>query len=357
MHPFRPVLLQFPPLHDTPGGTPRPATQLSVRPMQGGLINDTFALGRLWVLQRLHPIFAAEVNLDIAALTPHLLRAGVEVPTLASSRRGQPWVAIDAAEHPDLAGIWRVMTRLPGRTLHRVTGPAQARSAGHLAARFHGGLCGVDHAFHFTRPGAHDTDKHLAALAEALQAHPAHRLHAEVGALHDELANRWQHWGRPPHLPTRIVHGDLKVSNLLFDDAGEAIAVLDLDTMAHGSLDVELGDALRSWCNVGAEDDAEPRFDADVCLAALDGYLEAAAPWITQEEVAALVPGAERIALELSMRFAADALNERYFGWNPQRAPSRGEHNLLRARNQLGLARDLVGQRVGLERALAGKGG
>ena len=48
-----------------------------IRPMSGGLINDTYAVERRWVLQRLHPIFAAEVNLDIAALTPHLLEASV----------------------------------------------------------------------------------------------------------------------------------------------------------------------------------------------------------------------------------------------------------------------------------------
>ncbi len=37
-----------------------------------------------------------------------------------------------------------------------------------------------------------------------------------------------------------------------------------------------------------------------------------------------------RIATELAMRFAADALNERYFGWDRARFPAAGEHNLLR---------------------------
>ena len=41
----------------------------------------------------------------------------------------------------------------------------------------------------------------------------------------------------------------------------------------------------------------------------------------------------------LALRFAADALNESYFGWSQDVAPTRGEHNLLRAINQLSLAR------------------
>jgi hypothetical protein len=52
-----------------------------------------------------------------------------------------------------------------------------------------------------------------------------------------------------------------------------------------------------------------------------------------------VVRGLERITLELAARFGADALNECYFGWDPALAPARGEHNLMRAENQLTLAR------------------
>jgi hypothetical protein len=39
-------------------------------------------------------------------------------------------------------------------------------------------------------------------------------------------------------------------------------------------------------------------------------------------------------------------LNERYFGWNPERFATRGEHNLLRARNQLACATLLQARRT-----------
>ena len=348
---FRPVLRRFAPLAE-PGLPPRPADTLSVVPMSGGLINDTFALGTGFVLQRLHRIFRAEVNLDIAALTPHLLAADVLVPTLLPAHDGRPWTEVDPAESPELAGVWRILTRLPGLTRERAADPAQAQSAGQIVARFHGALAQVQHTFHFTRPGAHNTDLHMQRLQEALAELRDHRLHDAVAPLAEELLARWQAWGRPPQLPSRIVHGDLKVSNLLFTGSN-ATAVLDLDTMAHGTLDIELGDALRSWCNTGREDDETPQFDSAIFVAAMQGYVSHAGDWLTGPEVASLAAGLERLCIELSARFAADALREAYFGWNPQRAATRGDHNLMRARNQLGLGREVARERRRLEAQLA----
>lgn len=342
---FRPMLAQFAPLD---GMLPE---SLPVSRMAGGLINDTFALGEHWVLQRLHRIFAAEVNLDIAALVPQLLQQGVAVPELRAARDGRPWVTVTDGV-AELNGVWRILTRLPGDTLHQLADPHGARSAGQLAARFHGALADVNHEFAFIRPGAHDTDKHMTVLQAALLAHSGHRLYDAVAPLAEELLQRWSRWGRLPELPLRIVHGDLKVSNLLFQ-SGTASAVLDLDTMAHGTLDVELGDALRSWCNPATEDDPAPRFDVDVCLAAMTGYVAAAREWLRPEELLALPPGIERICLELSARFAADALNETYFGWDPTRFAGRGEHDMARARNQLALGRDIARQREPVAAALA----
>lgn len=337
------ILRRFPTLHD-PSGRPLglAATALSVTPLAGGLINDTFALGDTHILQRLHPIFRQEVNLDIRALTAPLRAAGVPVPRIEEADDGQPWVAIAGREGPALAGVWRVITRLPGRTLHRLEGPAQAASAARLIARFHRALLPVQHAFAFTRPGAHDTDAHMALLQRALREHAAHPLAPQVAPLARELLARWAGFQPPAGLPVRIIHGDLKVSNLLFDPQGEACGIIDLDTMAHGGLDVELGDALRSWCNRAQEHDAQARLDTDILAAAVRAYCEEAADWLQPHEAAALVSGMMRITLELTARFAADALRECYFGWSPAVAPTRGEHNLLRARNQLDLAGQLA---------------
>ncbi|MBL8945157.1 MAG: hypothetical protein JNK45_18470, partial [Myxococcales bacterium] len=50
--------------------------------------------------------------------------------------------------------------------------------------------------------------------------------------------------------------------------------------------------------------------------------------------------------LELAARFAADALRERYFGWDASRFPARGEHNLVRAKGQWSLHAQVLATRA-----------
>jgi Ser/Thr protein kinase RdoA (MazF antagonist) len=330
-----------------------------VRPVacDSGLINTSYLLvdadGRAHaVLQRLNTrIFRPCVHHDTAAVTDALRRQGMVAPELLRTRAGALWHEVDGE-------VWRAMTVVGRDTWDTVRSPAHARSAGALVARFHGALAHFDRPFEHVRPGAHDTDRHLATLAEAVDALPDHRLHAEVARLSDVLQAAWASLRadalRP--LPTRVIHGDLKISNVRFD--GErAVALIDLDTLAHGTLDVELGDAMRSWCGAAGEDVAEATFDLAIFEAAMTGYAAGAAaaeaPWgPTEAEWAAIVPGTQRIATELAARFAADALRESYFGWDHARFPAAGEHNLLRARGQASLAAAVARSRGEAESAL-----
>ena len=189
----------------------------------------------------------------------------------------------------------------------------------------------------------------MAGLRDAVATHVGHRLHAEVEELARTISAGWRSWTGPTELPTRVIHGDLKISNVRFSGP-DATALIDLDTCAWGTLDVELGDALRSWCNRGSEDMASPSWDLDVFVAAMEGYASAAR--CTPTEWAAIVPGCERICWELAARFARDALEESYFGFDPAFG-GRGEHNLLRARGQAALAASVRAQRGEAEAVLA----
>ena len=139
---------------------------------------------------------------------------------------------------------------------------------------------------------------------------------------------------------------------MLFVDGDAAHALIDLDTLGQLTLAYELGDALRSWCNPLGEDTVAPRFDLEVFASAIRGYAEGAraagfAP--TAAETASIVPGTITIALELASRFCADAFEDRYFGWDPARFPSRREHNRVRATGQLTLATEVRRAREALQ--------
>jgi len=315
-----------------------------------GLMNPTWyatsSSGAALVLQRVNPIFSAEVNIDIAAVTEHLASKGLLTPRLVPTRSGALWL-----EHE---GVWRALTRIDGVCRDAVETPAQARAAGRIVAEFHRAVSDLDHRFRNRRLGVHDTERHLRVLREALVEHRAHRHFDAIEPLAERVLATAA--GLPP-LPTnrdRIVHGDPKISNLLFaHDSDRALCLIDLDTLAHMPVALELGDALRSWCNPATEDAASARFVRPFFDAAIEGYAEAAQGFLTQPEWSAIPRGALTITVELAARFCADALRETYFGWNRARYESASAHNQARTRGQLLLADGIRAELDELERFTA----
>ncbi|MBI2393309.1 MAG: phosphotransferase [Deltaproteobacteria bacterium] len=320
-------------------------------PIDVGLINRTFRVlvdGRpTLVLQRQHHAFRGEVNLDIEAICAHLVSRGIAVPCLVRTPDGRAWV-----EHEGRP--WRALEHLDGVTISRVEEPSLARTAAELVGRFHAAIDGFEHTFHFTRPGAHDTAAHLARLEAALGLHAGHPAIEEVRPVAEAILS--YQLPKVPATKARIIHGDLKISNVLFaPDLSRAVALLDLDTFQHGTLAIELGDALRSWCNPAGESAESVKVDEAIFRATIEGYASTAHDLLGRDEngrgeIESIVPGLETIALELSSRFALDALEDRYFAWDATRFPSRTAHDLVRARSQLALARSAATQRPALQR-------
>jgi len=310
-------------------------------PLGHGLINRTLLVeeegGGRHVLQRGNPIFAPEVHLDIHRVTEHLAERGLTTPRLQPTRTGALWV--DLGEQ----GRWRLLSFVPGLTVEQTADPRLLRGAGELVGSFHRATAELGGPFHACRPGVHDTAAHLQRLAAALTAGAAHRLYTAIHPVAEAIRELARELPPLPTGPVRLVHGDLKISNLLFapDGSGRGVALVDLDTLGPGTLPVELGDAFRSWCNPAGEESLAARFDCALFAAALQGYARGAGDLLTAAEVDALVPGIRTIALELAARFCRDALEERYFGWDPARFPSAADHNLRRAQSLLRLARSI----------------
>jgi Ser/Thr protein kinase RdoA (MazF antagonist) len=297
-----------------------------------------------FILQRVSPIFPPAIHDTIDAVTRALAAAGLATPTLVRTSDGR--LCSDLGDD----GVWRLQTFVAGSTFDRPQSEEQTHSAGVLVGRFHRALDNLACAFIGMREGVHDTAKHLARLRETLRDRADHRLASTVAPIGNAILERAETLAPLPDLPLRVCHGDLKLNNILFAGTtpparDRAVCLIDLDTVGPMSLAYELGDAWRSWCNRSGEDATQAEIDLSVLRASFEGYASAVGRDLSHVERRALLGGPEWISLELASRFAADVLNESYFGWDPQRYASRGDHNLVRCQGQLAVHEAFIATR------------
>ena len=145
---------------------------------------------------------------------------------------------------------------------------------------------------------------------------------------------------RQGKLPLRVTHNDTKINNVLFDqETRRALVVIDLDTVMPGVVGHDFGDAIRFAANVVEEDCPQPEkagVDLEVFLAFADGFLKNTASALTQTEIDTLAQSCLALTAELSVRFLDD-----YIQGDPYFKINYPAHNLVRARCQMALAKDM----------------
>ena len=141
-------------------------------------------------------------------------------------------------------------------------------------------------------------------------------------------------------LPLRVSHNDTKLNNIMIDDAtGQALCIIDLDTIMPGFSIFDYGDSIRFGANT-AEEDEQDLSKVSLSLPLFEiytkGFLEGCEGRLTETEMEMLPYGAKMMTLECGMRFLADYLaGDVYFH------VSRDGHNLDRCRTQLALVADM----------------
>lgn len=311
------------------------AGPLEIRPLAGGLLHESFHVraGAVeYVLQRVSEVFASGIQDNIQAVTRHLKARGFRCAELLPTSDGQLSAALGDT------GRWRLMPHLGGVSFDAVQSIPQVESAGRLVGRFHAALRDFDEELAPLGIPYRDTPVYLAAMRSACASHGAHRLAEPMRAIAERLLARFDSLGAAPEVASRVIHGDLKLTNLLFESAEPpgrdvAFAIVDLDTLMRAPLWVELGDAWRSWCH-RPDAEAEARFDLEIFAASLVGFRSGYGASLTADDRDSLAMAPERIALELCARFVTDALEETYFAWDEARYPAAGEHNAARAESQ-----------------------
>ena len=306
-----------------------------------GLINSTYLIienESKYILQRVNLMFPDSIHEDIYAVTRHLQGKNISCPGLIRTMK-------DGLFLNHGGQMWRMYNYIDGISFNTVDEPSIAREAGTVLAQFHSALLDMDYEFYHVRPGVHDTQKHLTILRNTLDSQQDHTNYREILPLGKEILDYATRLPILAACPERIIHGDPKINNFLFDRINQrGICLVDLDTLGRMSLPMELGDAFRSWCNPRGENIEKTTFSITTFEEALQGYASISRDFILDSEWRSLVDATHIIYLELAARFCADALNESFFGWDPNRFENHSQHNQMRAKSQLNALKSLLSQ-------------
>jgi Ser/Thr protein kinase RdoA (MazF antagonist) len=310
----------------------------SAEPIPVGLINETYRVktaSGLYILQKLHPIFAPAVNADILAVTDYLSKKKFVTPRLIKTDSGDLWALEDNQ-------CWRMISYVEGHTFDQIKNPDLAYSAGRLVGRFHKALFDFEYDYRSIRSNVHDTPVYLERLERNLAQNPNHPYFERVSNIGHRLIKDARKIPNLWKLPARHSHGDLKISNVIFNSKQEAVCLIDLDTLGKMPWALEMGDAFRSWCNQQGENQSNSIFDQAIYEATLKGYQEETWDCWTKTEKESLIHGIKLVPLELCSRFLIDIFEDHYWKWDTEKFETRAEHNWVRAMSQWTLYEDIL---------------
>ena len=140
-------------------------------------------------------------------------------------------------------------------------------------------------------------------------------------------------------IPIRVTHNDTKFNNVLLDQNDKGVCVIDLDTVMPGVVHYDFGDGIRTSTNAAAEDEEELSkvFDFEKYKAFSIGYLEATREVLVTREIELLGFSGALLTYLMGVRFLTD-----YISHDIYYKTKYPEHNLVRAKGQLELARQML---------------
>ncbi len=210
---------------------------------------------------------------------------------------------------------WRLMTYIPDSISYNTTRDLKvAHEAGRILGVFHKLLENVPKTSLVpTIPGFHSLERRATEFHEAKKYSTRDRLaEARKWILFAESMLLKMELNFKKELPVRICHNDTKLNNFLFSKkTGNALCLIDLDTVMPGYFHYDFGDAIRTVANPTNEDESETNrisFDLRMVDAFLHGLKESALE-LTTSEKSALPYGAILMPFLHGLRALTDYLN------------------------------------------------
>jgi len=317
-----------------------------------GHINDTFRIETVqkphYILQRInHHVFENVPSLmeNKVSISKHLTdKLGhisenelyKRVLTFAHTRSGENFYRDESGNY------WNLMFYVDDCVNYlAVTDPKLAREAGRIFGEFLSLTRDFDSSTLFeVIPNFHTMSCRLEQFDEALgNAQESKKSQAQdsidFANTHREEMLTLENLVNENKIPLRVTHNDTKISNVLFSQTGEALCVIDTDTVMQGIVHFDFGDAIRIICNTADEDEkdlSKVEFDLPYYEAFTEGFMASMRNEISEIEVEYLAFSAKMMTFIIGLRFLTDFLNDDiYFKITYE------THNLVRAKSQFKL--------------------
>lgn len=328
-------------------------TVADIRPLGNGLINDTYKVSTNeadapdYVLQRVNTTVFTDVDMlmdNIAAVTRHIRKKLEAANVTDIDRKVLRFIAADGGKlyHREADGtVWRMMVFIPNAKTYEAVTPEYSYFAGNAFGHFEDMLVDIPEKLGEVIPDFHNMEFRMKQLREVIEKNPAGRVGEDavmqlldlIGKDAEEMCKA-ERMGREGKLPKRVCHCDTKVNNMMFDEEGHVLCVIDLDTVMPSFVFSDYGDFLRSAANTTAEDDPDMShvaFNEEIFKAFTRGYIEGAR-FLTPMETENLPYAVALFPFMQSVRFLWDYLSGDHY-WKCKYP----QHNLDRARNQMRL--------------------
>lgn len=362
-----------------------------INPLGNGLINDTYLVttsSSPFVLQRINrTVFPApeQIMTNLSTLNWHIAQKSsaqvkLRIPEVLKT-------ANNGLCYQDENGdYWRALSFIADtESLETIGTIGDAEQAGFALGHFHRLISNLTPSLlHDTLPGFHITPEYLkhyhrlvmqppkpriakeatgmavrtqigdrnsghktphGAIAEIAPSMQQSRYCAEFIARFQHIADELEAAKQKGLLSLRVIHGDPKLNNFLFDKRSKkCVSLIDLDTVKPGLVHYDIGDCIRS-CSCTAK---AVEFDLDICAALLKNYLVEAGAFFGEYDYHYLYPAIRLIPFELGIRFYTDYLQgNRYF------KVTEPEQNLQRAIDQFRLCESVMAQEPAIKKLIA----
>lgn len=252
--------------------------------------------------------------------------------------------ACPANDGSNLVKVWESYFRMfpfvkGSHTINVVEKPGQAFEAAKQFALFTKLLSGLDPSnLKITLPDFHDLSLRYRQFENAMENGNTRRI-IQANELisfitkHKDIVDEFENIRLK--FKTRYTHHDTKISNVLFNDAGIGMCVIDLDTVMPGYFISDVGDMMRTYlCPVSEEaiDLSSIVIRKEYYNAIRDGYFSQMGNELTADEKKGFHFSGEMIIYMQALRFLTDFLmNDIYY------LITYGEQNFNRCINQITL--------------------